>query len=126
MKESYAQTKLAKDLRDKGYVVWVISDSYTSGIPDLFIAKDGEVQWAELKVVNEGPGDTIHLDDRKSSGRGFSRAQAIKIFELQEQGVNAYGLCYVSEASVYIRVNAEQMTNSYTYEEFLKLPEVKF
>ena len=126
MKESTFQSNLKKELEDKGYLVWVISDSFTSGIPDIFIAKNGEVMWIELKVIHAKEGQTIHLSDRKSSSRGFEKIQKLKIYELNQAGVDAFGLVYVPEVDKKIKIPCTMMGESIEYKDLLNLPEMKF
>lgn len=126
MREGYLQDKLRDDLVSKGYEVLVFCDSFTSGIPDMYACKDGEEHWIEIKVCNKKEGQKIHLDDSKSSERGFTRQQAIQLFKLKEKGINAYGLIYIAEAQIQVKVEPEDMDNTYTYKDLCKLPEVKF
>lgn len=124
MKESYFQNKLKKELEDKGYLVWVMADAFTSGYPDIYVAKDSKSWWLELKVINAKPGDkTIHLDDRKSSGRGFERVQVIKMFQLNQKDIESYGVAYIPEAKKTIKIDIEEMDKTFTYDELLEFPE---
>lgn len=126
MKESYFQNKLRKDLVSKGYEVLVFCDSFTTGIPDMYACKDGQGHWMEVKVTNKKEGQTIHLDEAKASERGFSRKQAIQLFKFKEKGMNAYGVIYVAKAQEMVRIEPEQMKDSFTYKELLELPRVAF
>ena len=117
IKESYVQGQLKQKLEEAGFLVWIISDRFTAGIPDIYCAKDGEDYWLELKVTNKKPGQTIHLDNNKSSERGFSRIQAVKLFELKEQGMNAAGVIYFPLEKEYIKIPPEDLDKSYTYSE---------
>jgi len=126
MKENYFQNKLRKDLVSKGYEVIVFCDSFTSGIPDMYACKDGQEHWVELKVCNKREGQTIHLDEAKASERGFSRKQALQLFKLKEQSMNAYGVIYVSDAQKMVRIEPEDMKDTLTYTELLERPRVKF
>jgi len=120
MKESYFQTKVSNTLKDDGFVVINFADAFTSGIPDTYAAKDGVSYWMELKVTNKKPGQIIHLDDRKSSERGFTRIQAIKLFQLKNQGgVKAFGLMYLAKDKRAIKIPPEDMERSFKYEELL-------
>lgn len=124
MKESYFQTKASKKLREQGYIVINFSDSFTSGIPDTYAAKDGKSYWMELKVTNKKPGQIIHLNDNKSSERGFTRLQAIKLFELKNQGgIEAFGLMYLAHDKMAIKIPPEKMKESFKYEELLEFEE---
>ena len=121
MKESYFQTKLKEDLENEGYLVWIISDRFTKGIPDVYAAKDGEEYWLELKVINKT--GKIHLADWEASAHRFTKAQAIKLYQLQQKGVNAFGVCYLAPDKKIITVQPEEMENTLDYSELKEYPE---
>lgn len=123
MNESRFQTQLKKSLVSKGFLVWVIADAFTSGIPDLFIAKDGKAQWLELKVIDcDDDEKVIHLADEKSSARGFERAQVIKLYELNQVGIESFGVCYLANEGYSVRVDYDIMDESKKYKDIKKLP----
>jgi|GEM_PF-4466888 len=119
MKESTFYKNLKDYLESKGYIVWSFTDRFTEGIPDVYCAKDGESHWYELKVSNKRPGQTIDFKDNGNE-RGFTRSQAIKIYKLREQDIDAWGLVYLPYAQVTLKVPPESMDKKYGFEEAIK------
>ena len=68
--ETQKQKKFIKNLRDDGYLVFKINDSYISGFPDLIAIKDGVVRFIELKNLDrKGAGLSLeqkHLHEKMS------------------------------------------------------------
>lgn len=123
MRENYFQRKFKDKLEKKGYLVWAIADQFTGGIPDTYVAKDGWCAWYELKVCNKEPGQIVHLDDRKSSSRGFTREQAVKAYKLQEKGIDALGILYLAHDKKTVKIEPKDFDSTFEYEELLDLPE---
>ncbi|MFW5895173.1 MAG: hypothetical protein ACOCT9_00365 [archaeon] len=117
MKENYFQKKVKQSLESDGFIVMNFADLFTGGIPDTYAAKDGISYWLELKVTNKNPGQTVHLDDRKSSERGFTREQAIKLYQLKEKGgVKAWGVIYLVHDKIALKIPPEDFNKSMKYE----------
>jgi hypothetical protein len=74
MTEQQVQTKLMKDLEDKGYYVIKLIKTNKNGIPDLIaIPKNSDVEFYEVK---------------RATGRP-SELQKYRIKELQNHGIKA-------------------------------------
>lgn len=125
MKESYFQKKIKKEFKKAGFLVFVLSDAFTGGIPDTYVAKDGECAWYELKVNHAKSGQIVHLADDKGEEHGFTREQAIKCYKLKNKGITAQGLVYMVNEDKIIIVEPEDFDKSIPYEEFIKWPELK-
>lgn len=126
MNEHKVQDKFQKMMRSKGYKVIPLNDGFTSGIPDNYVAKAGWSAWFELKVIHGRPGDTIFLDDEKAKERGFTRSQALMLYELKTiGGINAYGLAYLEYDDIWILIKPEQMKKPFKYEELLSFPRME-
>lgn len=122
MKESYFQKKVSQILGEQGFIVINFADSFTAGIPDTYAAKDGRSYWMELKVTNKKDGQIVHLSDNKSSARGFTRLQAVKLFQLKEQGgVEAFGVLYLAKDKKILKIPPEDFNKSYQYEELAEV-----
>lgn len=50
--EIQKQKTFIKNLRDDGYLVYKINDSYIAGFPDIIAIKDGVVRFIELKNID--------------------------------------------------------------------------
>jgi hypothetical protein len=75
MTEQQVQTKLMKDLEDKGYYVIKLIKTNKNGIPDLIaIPKNSDVEFYEVK---------------KSKNREPRELQKYRIKELQNHGIKA-------------------------------------
>jgi|Wag4MinimDraft_13_1082653.scaffolds.fasta_scaffold00021_28 hypothetical protein len=120
MKESYFQQKVKDAFTRDGFMVLNLSDSFTGGIPDTYLLKDGISYWLELKVTNKKPGQIVHLDDRKASGRGFTREQALKLYQLKKKGAQAHGVIYLAHDKVALKIPPERMEESHQYEDLIK------
>ena len=105
MRENQFQTKFNQRLTAAGFVVFNLSDKFTSGIPDVYCAKDGVSHWYELKVINQKSG-IVDLSS-KSGGYGFTKAQKIKIYKLRQAGIDAWGVIYVAHYEATIQVPPE-------------------
>lgn len=119
MKESYFQKKVKDNFTRDGFLVMNLSDSFTGGIPDTYLLKDGVSYWLELKVTNKKPGQVVHLDDRKASARGFTREQALKLYKLNKKGAKAYGVIYLAHDKIALKVPPERMEESHQYEDLV-------
>ncbi len=74
MTEQQVQTKLIKDLEDKGYYVIKLIKTNKNGIPDLIaIPRDSNVEFYEVKRATGKP----------------SELQKYRIKELQNHGIKA-------------------------------------
>lgn len=125
MRENQFQKKFIEQLKAARFVVLNLSDKFTSGIPDIYCAKDGVSYWYELKVINKTSGE-IDLSD-KSGGYGFTKAQKILIYKLRQVGIEAWGIIYVTKYDVTVKVPPEDFSKKLTLEELVETYEkVKF
>ena len=60
-KETQKQKIFVKKLRDDGWLVFKINDSYISGFPDIIAIKDGVIRFIELKNKDR-PGSKLSLE----------------------------------------------------------------
>ena len=120
LRESYFQRKLITRLKQAGYLCFALSDSFTSGIPDVYCAKDGKSHWYELKVVHQATGP-INLES-STKNYGFTKAQKIKLYALRQAGIDAWGIVHLAAHNATVMVAPEQIGIDTTIEDLLKLP----
>ncbi len=114
MRENYFQRKFCEQLKAARFVLFNLSDKYTSGIPDVYCARNGVSHWYELKVVNKGKGIVEP---------GFTKAQKINIYKLRQAGVDAWGIVHVAPHKKTVMVPPEDFEKKLTAEELLKYEE---
>ena len=122
LKENYFQSKFVEQLKKNGYTVFVLSDSFTSGIPDVYCCKDGVSHWYELKVVNRSKGTVILSDG--SQGYGFTKIQKVTLYKLRQAGVDAWGVVHIAPRKTTVLVPPEDFDTETSIEDLLKY--VKF
>lgn len=125
MKESLAQRKIIDRFKKAGYVVWNLSDRFTPGVPDLYVAKAGHGIWLEAKVTNVPLDGICVLDDRTSKERGFTRIQQAKALELINADIPVFGALWVTVLNEAYQVYPDRFLDSVEVrripEEFLPL-----
>jgi hypothetical protein len=122
VRESYFQKKFCEQLKAAHFVIFNLSDKFTSGIPDVYCARDGVSHWYELKVVNKAKG-MVDLSDSSGTGHGFTKAQKINIYKLRQAGVDAWGIVHVAPHKKTVKIPPEDFERRLDVEELLQYEE---
>lgn len=121
MRESQFQKKFVEQLKAARFLVLNLSDKYTSGIPDVYCAKDGVSYWFELKVINKEKGE-IDLSN-KSRGYGFTKAQKVLLYRLRQVGIEAWGVVHLPRHNATLKIPPEDFDKPHTVESLLNMYE---
>lgn len=95
------QAKILEDLREQGFFATKTSDRFLAGRPDIRIGRSdlGQLD-VELKFCNLTVSELAILGPECETG--LTKLQKLKIEDMNQHGMPAVGLVYLSELSMFV------------------------
>lgn len=96
---------LTEKLREQNYYVWKIRDSYTNGIPDMWIQKDAGDLWLEAKYIASLPvrSSTLVVPN-------LSDLQRLWVTEKYNAGISCAVILFVDKECLFLTTPDEWST----------------